>query len=341
MKRSYGTQKFNKSNFKRNSRFTPKRSQSDNIQRNSYGLLVLNYPDPSLHDKIKDLCILKEEHDFFLWHLLSCLGEQSRATQIKKLKEYEKQIQQSEFQLPQLKQIFKKQTQEETNKEIFKRRAISSLSIVKKENLFRLKFSINDKHNVSLHFCNVQQSYSSRFSRLHGPDMFLSINYDNFKSVLKSHFTDILDLSKPFNLGKWQFLCSKIQDKKVIYVRIDKKSKAGVFLTADLVRSWLVDKNNNKNQILSKYNSRICLAFSTTICMNRPLQTNEFEIIDDICHVKDHTDDQIMTDGCGLISYSFMKTIANTLQLTNLPCAVQGRFGSCKGVSSYFFSSFS
>ena len=180
----------------------------------------------------------------------------------------------------------------------------------------------------------VRKYHSCRFSRVFGSDMFFSVTYD--RDTDRNLFRDKIEMSQaPYCLGTWRFLCSKLQDSKLIYIRTDIPSKTGEFLSPEFVRNWLVNSQANPQQTLSKYNSRISMAFSTTIAITKkPLQEGEYEVIDDIDHANSGND-SIMTDGCGLISFSFMKIVAQQLELVELPCAIQGRFGSCKGVMNF------
>lgn len=284
---------------------------------------IIKYPKESLHSVIKEIC--KGKNNFFKWHLLALL-EINDNIQIFNLKINQNKVKES-TKISELSSIFIQSPKEENDRS-FRKRSISH--VAKKEKTFKLTIQ---SEKSPLTFSPVKKDHSCRFSRVFGEDMFLSISYENFKGEMKKYFPEILDLSQPFELGKWQFLCSKIQDKKVIYIRIEKESKNGKLLNANLVRSWLVNEEINNKQALSKYNSRISLAFSTTVCLDFSLNVDQYEIIDDISNDNLGKDESVMTDGCGLISFHLMKKVSEKLQIPHIPSAIQGRFGSCKGVS--------
>ncbi|CAG8489996.1 3781_t:CDS:10, partial [Racocetra fulgida] len=95
-------------------------------------------------------------------------------------------------------------------------------------------------------------------------------------------------------------------------------------LTADDIRNWMGDFSGNC--VVAKYAARMGQCFSSTRAIAY-LQVDDIELIPDIYRGKYN-----FSDGTGKISYGLAKTIAQSLELKNTPCAFQFRLAGYKGV---------
>ena len=220
------------------------------------------------------------------------------------------------------------------------RHAISTAHAIDMKKVFLLQAAF-DVSDGTITIRPLQRKHGSRFSRKFGDGMALVISLKKDKSKKgqkkgEDIYRKELDWTE-FGLGRWEFLFAKITSKQATFIRTDRPNKDGIWLTAEKVRNWLVDTQCNSEQTLSKYQSRISLAFSSSFCVEKVLAIDQYGIIPDIDHFpEDGNEDSIMTDGCGLIAASLMKTVADQLGLTCIPSAIQARFGCCKGVSFLF-----
>ena len=109
-------------------------------------------------------------------------------------------------------------------------------------------------------------------------------------------------------------------------------------MSAHAIREWhcnIINNPKNYNINICKYNARISLGFSDSIPV-AVIPFEETEIIDDVYGIEDE-ESSIMTDGCALISLAALNTIRENSRLQNTPCAVQGRYGSAKGVRFLYY----
>ncbi|CAG8567169.1 13561_t:CDS:2 [Dentiscutata erythropus] len=95
-------------------------------------------------------------------------------------------------------------------------------------------------------------------------------------------------------------------------------------LTADDIRAWMGDFS--ENHVVAKYAARMGQCFSSTRAIAH-LQVDDIKEIPDIIRGKYN-----FSDGVGKISSSLARTIAQSLELKNTPCAFQFRLAGCKGV---------
>ncbi|CAG8460481.1 5250_t:CDS:2, partial [Racocetra persica] len=95
-------------------------------------------------------------------------------------------------------------------------------------------------------------------------------------------------------------------------------------LTADDIRNWMGDFS--ENCVVAKYAARMGQCFSSTRAIAY-LQVDDIVEIPDIYRGKYN-----FSDGTGKISYGLAKTIAQSLELKNTPCAFQFRLAGYKGV---------
>ncbi|KAI8823533.1 RNA-dependent RNA polymerase [Fimicolochytrium jonesii] len=99
----------------------------------------------------------------------------------------------------------------------------------------------------------------------------------------------------------------------------------------DFVRWHIPMIPENMDIKWAKIAARLDLAFSGTMS---GIYIEDHHVIPDIRSSDGPGDDvsHVMTDGCGLISYAAMCRLRAHMGWSELPCAIQGRFGSCKGV---------
>ncbi|CAG8567884.1 9056_t:CDS:2 [Gigaspora margarita] len=95
-------------------------------------------------------------------------------------------------------------------------------------------------------------------------------------------------------------------------------------LTADDIRAWMGDFSGNF--VVAKYAARMGQCFSSTRAIAH-LQVDDIKEIPDIIRGKYN-----FSDGVGKISPSLARTIAQSLELKNTPCAFQFRLAGYKGV---------
>ena len=99
-----------------------------------------------------------------------------------------------------------------------------------------------------------------------------------------------------------------------------------------------IDLSLRSNHCLSaaKYNSRFQLMFSQTVAVPLPLGTKVYEIPDVVdtnpFDASGTPSTVVLTDGAAPMSRALMQYIAERLNWTTVPAAVQARFAGCKGV---------
>lgn len=108
----------------------------------------------------------------------------------------------------------------------------------------------------------------------------------------------------------------------------DQKVTARTRLSVYMMLDWLLQLRKNTNQPYLKLFSRIALGLSPTY------PTVTFEPHQIRAQAKDLLSPQgnVMNDGVGLMSRSVARKIQTILGLIEIPCAVQGRLGSAKGM---------
>ncbi|KAL8409884.1 hypothetical protein RB594_008105 [Gaeumannomyces avenae] len=108
----------------------------------------------------------------------------------------------------------------------------------------------------------------------------------------------------------------------------DQKVVARTRLSVFRMLDWLLQLQKNKGQPYLKLFSRIALGLSPTY------PTVTFEPHQIRAQAKDLLSPQgsVMNDGVGLMSRSVAQKIQKSLGLVTVPCAVQGRLGSAKGM---------
>ncbi|KAI8918219.1 RNA dependent RNA polymerase-domain-containing protein [Powellomyces hirtus] len=85
----------------------------------------------------------------------------------------------------------------------------------------------------------------------------------------------------------------------------------------------------NLDRRWAKFVARIDMAFSGT---HLGLMIEDHQVIPDIAVTGPDGKENLFTDGCGLISYAAMCKLRPLMGWMDLPAAVQGRFGSAKGM---------
>ena len=111
-------------------------------------------------------------------------------------------------------------------------------------------------------------------------------------------------------------------------------SLVGVKLTLALLtwRDRHIDLSLRANHKLTaaKYNSRFQLMFSQTVAVPLPRGTKVYELPDVVDQSTPPS--TVLTDGAAPMSSALMQYIAEQLNWTAVPAAVQSRFAGCKGV---------
>lgn len=196
---------------------------------------------------------------------------------------------------------------------------------LKKQSCYTLSLEMNSENTFSL--LPVQSNFTCRATRFYGSENFLSVNIPNDMKIPEK-----INLQRPYSLGIWNFLYCKIEKRKAFYIRVDSGAGSSSNLSPNLVRAWFVPIPANRHLSLSKYNARMSLSFTPTIMIGKAISIEKFTIDKDINHSIDKNSSADMTDGCGLISSSFLEEVVRELNLPKAPSAIQGRFGACKGV---------
>ena len=189
---------------------------------------------------------------------------------------------------------------------------------------------VNNENNQSqpkIILNEIETKISCRFWRKYSSDRFITVQFDkNMDSKSIEKFC-----KKGFRLTPtsrmYKFLYCRTLDKEVVFFCVNLNPK----LSSIQIRQWHCNTESNSiNQKMNicKYNARIALGFSDSVpAIVIPYSSSK--IVSDAINWKTKN---ILTDGCSLISLSFLTKIKENLNLPYVPSVVQGRYGSSKGV---------
>ncbi|CAG8485418.1 6347_t:CDS:2 [Paraglomus occultum] len=99
----------------------------------------------------------------------------------------------------------------------------------------------------------------------------------------------------------------------------------------DIINWHIPVSYQNVDMTFNKFFSRISLGLSNTK-QTIVFKPDEIRLVDDIYAIGRHGKKYCMTDGCAAISLKAMRQVADVLNETVTPCAIQGRIGGAKGL---------